>query len=96
MYQLSFLLAGRPRVWVAIAARHGPLLEHSLLRYQALLLGARNAQPWCSQLLQHLSMWVRTAALAKWKVPFKMVVQRPGELVVIPPGARYQVFDMGA
>jgi hypothetical protein len=59
-------------------------------------MGTLEAQPCCSQWINHLSLWLSLPALSKWKLSFKIMVQKPRELMVLAPGCLYQVFDTGA
>jgi hypothetical protein len=93
-YRLDVLYAGQPRVSPAIVQRHATLLHGALLRYVARRIA--DTLPLCSQWVNHLGVSPTLAALRESKVLHSMCVQLPGDVVLLAPGAYFQVFDTGA
>ncbi len=77
-----------------VVRRYAILLEAPLLRYFAARM--QRARLWYAQWLRHASLWPIVAALRKWGVPYTMLVQHTGDVLLLAPGCYYAVFDSGA
>ncbi len=97
LYSLSFLHTGASKFWIVVPPHARQRLECYLERYQQACWG----EEWaglsrCDQFVYHLSVWVCPGALAKWGVPYRLVEQRPGYMMVLAPGAYHQGWSTGA
>ncbi|XP_034246114.1 uncharacterized protein LOC117648058 isoform X2 [Thrips palmi] len=90
LWSLNYLHLGHPKVWVVIPPWATELLEFHL-RKSCILLNHSS----CTNILGHKSVLPTVCWLNERKIPFKVVVQRPGDLVVLYPNASHFGFNLG-
>jgi hypothetical protein len=94
LYLLSYLYRGASKFWIVVPPAAAGRLQAIMERYVPLRKGARGGR--CSQFMRHVSQWVSLGALKAWSIPYTLVEQRPGDLIVTAPCAYHQGWNSGA
>ncbi len=97
LYSFSFLHRGASKFWVIIAPWAAGRFEAYLEKYMRVRWQSRWQESMgCSQFARHCPLWVNLGALRAWGIPFHVVEQRQGDLIVTAPGAYHQGWNGGA
>ncbi|KAJ1518903.1 hypothetical protein ONE63_011489 [Megalurothrips usitatus] len=89
-WSLNYLYLGHPKVWVVIPPWATELLEFHLRKSGILLNHAS-----CTNILGHKSVLPTVRWLKEREIPFKVIVQHPGDMVVLYPSAAHFGFNLG-
>lgn len=90
LLSVNYLHAGAPKIWYAIAP------GHDAKRYESLAEGYfSDAKKECSEFLRHKRYLLSPSVLQKSGLPFHVMVQYPGEIIVTIPGGYHFGFNTG-
>ncbi|PVH98360.1 JmjC-domain-containing protein, partial [Periconia macrospinosa] len=84
----NILLAGEPKVWLAIDPASNAHLEQKM---STMFPDAHTCSMWVS----HASTVLSTNLLEEWGIGYTIQVCRPGQLIFTMPGTYHQVVNMG-
>jgi len=84
----NLLHAGAGKLWVII----NPQCTHKLEGRLAELL---NIQSRCSQFLRHPMLLVSPSFLRSWRIQFSVIIQRPGDLILLDSNAYHYGVNLG-
>ncbi|CAG9986837.1 unnamed protein product [Clonostachys byssicola] len=87
---VNLLHQGR-KIWICIFPDASNELEDKLRQVKP---GGKSMLS-CSQFIRHACIYISTAELEKWGIPYTIVDQRAGEIVVTLPSTYHQGFSLG-
>jgi hypothetical protein len=85
---------GAGKFWIVVPLAAAGRLLAFMERYAPLCKGARGGR--CSQYMRHVSLWVSLGALKVWSIPYALVEQRMGGLIVTAFCAYHQGWGSSA
>jgi hypothetical protein len=94
LYSLSYLHRGASKFWIVVLPAAAGRLQAFMERYAPLRKRAGGGR--CSQFMRHVSQWVSLGALKAWSIPYTLVEQRMGDLIMTAPCAYHQGRNSGA
>jgi hypothetical protein len=91
LYDLSLLHCSQPRVWTVVPLQYGTWREYALLRYKtrrrhSVNVGDNTLPPYAAWVC-HAGVLLALGLLHALDVHYHVFVQRPGQLLVLPPSA---------
>ncbi|CAH0042062.1 unnamed protein product [Clonostachys rhizophaga] len=87
---VNLLHQGR-KIWICVFPDASNELEDKLRQVKP---GGKSLLP-CSQFIRHACIYISTTELDKWGIPYTIVDQRAGEIVVTLPSTYHQGFSLG-
>ena len=92
LWSINYLAAGSPKVWYVVPPGH---YDRAIVQLQAALIANGVEGASCPAFEMHNSCLVDPEWFDRKKIPLNVVVQMPGQAVVIHPLALHQGFNVG-
>ena len=86
---MNLLRSGEHKLWLVVEPAYEQELERRMRQEFPKMAN-------CSQAVRHLSRVICPSKLDEWKIPYSLDYCKPGEAIVIEPGAFHQVLNLGA
>ena len=89
LFSINYLWEG-DKYWIAVPPSHAAFLEKKSKETNKTFYTAD-----CAQTLQHSATWYPISTLEEWEIPYTVIHQRAGEVVITFPQVYHQGFSAG-
>ena len=89
LLSINYLWEG-DKYWIAVPSSHAAFLEQKSKETNKAFYTAD-----CTQTLQHSATWYPVSTLEEWEIPYTVIHQRAGEVVITFPQVYHQGFSAG-
>lgn len=92
LYSINYLHKGDPKIWFVVPPAH---YDEARIKFQADLIASGFRSEKCPAFDMHKRFFVNPIWFENHGVPLNMVIQKPGEAVIVEPKALHMGFNTG-